>query len=127
MSNLQTEENIKKFAHMDNCPIRNVVSRFSGKWALLILCLLSENGKTRFSTIGKALPDISPKVLSTTLKGLEADGLVNRKIYPEIPPRVEYSLSATGLSLMPIVGSLISWASENYDNIVSARANKKQL
>ena len=119
MSNLQTEENIKKFAHMDNCPIRNVVSRFSGKWALLILCLLSENGKTRFSTIGKALPDISPKVLSTTLKGLEADGLVNRKIYPEIPPRVEYSLSATGLSLMPIVGSLISWASENYDNIVS--------
>lgn len=67
--------------------VRNVISRFSGKWAMLILCILSENENTRFNAIGKALPDISPKVLTETLKNLEADGLINRKVYAEIPPR----------------------------------------
>ena len=101
MSNLQTEENIKKFAHLDNCPIRNVVSHFSGKWALLILCLLSENGKTRFSTIGKALPDISPKVLSTTLKGLEADGLVGNLPVDAVLTEPWENIHTDGLTVTP--------------------------
>ena len=93
--------------------MRNIISRFSGKWSLLVLCVLAENEVTRFSSIGKAIPDISSKVLTETLKALEADGLVSRSVYAEIPPRVEYSLTAVGRSLMPHIYSLISWALDN--------------
>ncbi len=110
------QENLEKYTSIESCPIRNVLSRFSGKWSLLILCILSENEATRFSTIGKAIPDISSKVLSDTLKSLEKDGLVERHQYAEIPPRVEYSLSDLGRSLMPIVGDLINWALMNFDH-----------
>lgn len=118
MKSLHTEENLKKYACISECPVRNVISRFSGKWSLLVLCVLDENGATRFNAIGKAIPDISPKVLTDTLKNLEADGLISRKLYAEIPPRVEYSLTETGRSLMPVLGQLISWAMSNYDRLV---------
>ncbi len=85
---------------------------------MLVLCVLAENEATRFNAIGKAIPDISPKVLTDTLKHLEADGLVSRKLYAEIPPRVEYSLTELGRSLMPVFGELISWAVTNFDKIV---------
>lgn len=81
---------------------------------MLILCVLSENEATRFNTISKAIPDISPKVLTETLKNLEADGLVRRKLYAEIPPRVEYSLTELGQSLIPILNNLIAWALEHF-------------
>ncbi len=102
---------------MDLCPIRNVISRFSGKWSMLVLCVLSENAATRFSAIGKAIPDISPKVLTETLKGLEVNGLVRRRVYAEVPPKVEYSLTTLGESLMPHIGGLIEWAQDNYPQI----------
>lgn len=117
MKPLQLEENLKKYTCTSECPVRNVISRFSGKWAMLILCVLSENDAVRFSAIGKAIPDISPKVLTETLKNLEADGLVSRRLYAEIPPRVEYSLTPLGKSLMPVIGQLISWAIDNFDKI----------
>lgn len=123
MNSLQPQENLKKYTRIEDCPIRNVLSRFSSKWAMLILCVLSENEATRFNTIGKAIPDISPKVLTETLKNLEADGLIRRKLYTEIPPRVEYSLTELGQSLMPILNNLISWALDNYSYI--SRRNKK--
>ena len=110
MSNLEIEENLKKYTDIGHCPVRNVISRFSGKWSLLILCVLSENDNTRFNALGKAIPDISSKILASTLKSLECDGLISREIYPEIPPRVEYSLTIKGRSLMPIIRSLIDWA-----------------
>lgn len=113
MNSLQVQENLKKYTRIENCPIRNVLSRFSSKWAMLILCVLSENEATRFNTISKAIPDISPKVLTETLRNLEADGLVKRKLYAEIPPKVEYSLTELGKSLMPILNDLISWALDN--------------
>lgn len=94
-----------------------MISRFSGKWSILILCVLAENEATRFNAIGKAIPDISPKVLTETLKNLEADGLISRRMYSEIPPRVEYSLTDLGKSLMPVLGQLISWAMTNFDKI----------
>ncbi|MDE5785394.1 MAG: helix-turn-helix transcriptional regulator, partial [Duncaniella sp.] len=77
-------------------------------------CVLAENESTRFSAIGKAVPDISPKVLTETLRGLEADGLISRKIYAEIPPRTEYSLTDLGQSLMPHINGLVGWAAENF-------------
>lgn len=91
---------------------------------MLILCVLAENESTRFNAIGKAIPDISPKVLTDTLKNLEADGLVARKLYAEVPPRVEYSLTDLGRSLMPVLEQLISWAISNFNNV--ARSDKKQ-
>ena len=113
MSELQISENLKKYTHTESCPVRNVISRFSGKWSILILCVLDDNGATRFNALGKAIPDISPKVLTSTLKTLETDGLIARQLYAEVPPRVEYSLTDKGRSLMPILHNLIGWAIEN--------------
>lgn len=125
MKKLTLPENLKKFACIKSCPVRNVVSRFSGKWSLLILCILAENGATRFSSIGKAIPDISPKVLTETLKSLESAGLLSRKLYSEIPPRVEYSLTELGLSLLPHIESLIGWAIDNFDQINKSQNHKQ--
>ena len=113
MNRLELKENLEKYTRIEDCPIRNVISRFSGKWSILVLCVLSENDRTRFNAIGRAIPDISPKVLTSTLKRLEEDGLVMRELFTEIPPRVEYSLTAKGSSLMPLLYGLISWAVEN--------------
>lgn len=115
MKPLELQENLKKFTCTSRCPIRNVIARFSGKWSMLVLCVVAENETTRFSAIGKALPDISPKVLTETLKNLESLGMISRQVYAEIPPRVEYSLTGLGLSLMPLLGELIAWALDNYD------------
>lgn len=117
MNRLPLQENLKKYTCIERCPVRNIISRFSGKWAMLILCVLSENEATRFNSINKAIPDISPKVLTETLKSLEADGLVSRKHYAEIPPKVEYSLTDLGKSLIPIIDSLISWTLDNFSII----------
>lgn len=121
MNALLQKENLKKFADIDACPVRHILSRITGKWSVLILCILAENEITRFSEIGRALPDISPKVLSSTLKNLEADGLIYRNLYAEIPPRVEYSLTPMGRSLLPHLYSLISWALANFDPILRNR------
>lgn len=121
MNALPQKENLKKFADIDVCPVRHILSRITGKWSVLILCILAENEITRFSEIGRALPDISPKVLSSTLKNLEADGLIYRNLYAEIPPRVEYSLTPLGRSLLPHLYSLISWALANFDPILRNR------
>ncbi len=124
MNSLPLQENLKKYSATESCPIRNVISRFSSKWSMLILCVLSENECTRFSSIGKAIPDISPKVLTETLKNLQADGLISRKIYATIPPKTEYSLTPLGKSLMPVIGSLIEWALTNFDAVTSTRRTR---
>lgn len=121
MNSLPLKENLKKYTGITACPVRNIISRFSGKWSMLVLCVLSENEATRFNEIGKAIPDISPKVLTETLKNLEKDGLISRKLYAEIPPKVEYSLTETGKSLMPHIESLVEWAINNYDTISNNR------
>ena len=110
MNRLELQENLKKYTATSECPVRNVISHFTGKWSMLILCVLSENESTRFSSIGRAIPDISPKVLTSTLKTLESEGLIRREIFPEIPPRTEYSLTDKGRSLMPHLYNLIAWA-----------------
>ena len=83
--------------------------------------VLSESDSTRFSAISRAIPDISPKVLTDTLKSLERDGLISRKLYAEIPPRVEYSLTELGRSLMPHLAALTGWAIENFDAVMKRR------
>ena len=117
MNALPLKENLKKFTQTDRCPVRNIISRFSGKWAMLVLCVLDANEATRFSEIGHALPDISPKVLTDTLRNLESDGLVTRHQYAQIPPRVDYSLTPLGRSLMPHLYALITWGAEHLNDI----------
>lgn len=124
MKQLPLQENLKKFTCVSSCPVRNVISRFSGKWSMLILGILAENGATRFNSIGKAIPDISPKVLANTLRTLETDGLIARKIYAEIPPKVEYSLTGLGDSLMPILRALVEWSVGHYGEIEVNRRRK---
>ncbi len=84
---------------------------------MLVLCVIAENKTSRFNAISKAIPDISPKVLTDTLKHLEADGFIKRTLYAEIPPRVEYSLTPLGHSLMPVLGTVITWAVDHFDEI----------
>ena len=107
-----------------DCPIRNVLARISGKWSLLVLYTLDRNGMSpmRFNQLRRAIPDISQKVLTTTLRTLETDGLICRKVFAEVPPRVEYSLTERALTLIPLVDSLINWAADNMADIVRDRA-----
>lgn len=103
------------------CPIRNVLSRIGDKWSILVLYTLKQKTVTRYKELQRSIPDISQKVLSSTLKTLEADGLICRKAYPEVPPRVEYSVSKRGETLIPILDSLIEWASDNMSRIIKDR------
>lgn len=103
------------------CPVRNVIARFGNKWALLVILILNENKVLRFSELKKMIPDVSSRMLSSTLRTLEADGLVSRKVYPEVPPKVEYSLTETGLSLVPFIVQLTEWAQKHMKSIVKHR------
>lgn len=103
------------------CPIRNVLSRIGDKWSILILYTLNQKKFTRFKELHRSIPDISQKMLTSTLKTLESDGLIERKAYPEVPPRVEYSVSKRGDTLIPIIEELIAWASRNMKKIVQDR------
>lgn len=107
--------------YFSTCPIRNIVSRFGDKWSLLVLLTISSAGIMRYNEIEKAIPDVSSRVLSGTLRTLEQDNLVHRKVYPVVPPKVEYSLTTTGESLMPIIHDLTAWAKDNFDTIMSHR------
>lgn len=103
------------------CPIRNVVARFGDKWSLLVLLVINEAGIVRFNELGRMIPDISTRVLSTTLKTLEADGLIDRKVYAQVPPKVEYTLTETGRSLIPLIMQLTEWAQQNMKNVMTHR------
>lgn len=104
------------------CPIRNVVSRFGNKWSLLVLLVINEGQTVRFNELGRMIPDISTRVLSGTLKTLEADGLISRKVYAQVPPKVEYTLSDSGRSLIPLIMQLTAWAQTNMKSVMKHRA-----
>lgn len=94
------------------CPIRNIVDRFGDKWSLLVLYNLHTGGRLRFSEIHRRMTDISQKMLASTLRRLEQDGLLSRTVYPEVPPRVEYTLTDLGRSLKPILDAMWVWGEE---------------
>lgn len=108
-------------AYDPQCPIRNILARMSDKWSLLVIYALSQVEKMRFGDIRRAVPDISQKMLTVTLRTLEEDGFVTRTIYPEVPPRVEYALTIRAYSLLPHIQSLIVWAKENMEPIICDR------
>jgi DNA-binding HxlR family transcriptional regulator len=110
-----------KLQNHDDCPIRHVLDRFGDKWSILIIGLLGHTGKLRFNEINQHIGDISQKMLTVTLRSLEADGLVSRELYPEIPPRVEYELTDMGKSLLPHIDGLQDWAAKNMGTIRKSR------
>lgn len=115
------ENKLKKYTEADGCPVRNVLDRFGDKWSILVLLVLDEAAVLRFNELHKSIDTISQKMLAITLKTLEADGLVKRTMYPQIPPRVEYELTERGKSLLPLIRNLVDWAKENMPGIEQSR------
>ena len=104
----------KKLEDDIRCPLEYGLAIFGGKWRSRIICVLSANEKLRYSQIRKEMYNITDAVLSATLKDLMEDGIVDRKSYDEILPRVEYSLTQKGKSVVPILQSICQW-SDSFD------------
>ncbi|MED1285846.1 helix-turn-helix domain-containing protein [Bacillus mycoides] len=100
-----------------NCEKEMTLSIISGKWKVVILWHLGVEGPHRFSELQRLFPSISHKVLSNQLKELMEDGIVDRTVYPEIPPRVEYYMTELGMSLLPIVEMMYDWGKMRMEQI----------
>lgn len=122
-----TKENLKKFGNYELCPVRNVIDRIGDKWSLLVLLVLEEGGIMRFNELGSTIGTISQKMLTVTLRTLEADGLIQRRVYAQIPPKVEYELTSRGKSLLPHLHKLVSWADENMNGIKESRTKFEKI
>lgn len=107
-----------------DCPIRQVLSHVCSKWSLLVIYTLNQHTRMRFNTIAKSIPDISQKMLTSTLRALEADGLIERAVYAEVPPRVEYALTPRAQSFIPLIEDMIQWALNNMAGILRDRCQK---
>lgn len=103
------------------CPVKDVMAKLGDRWAILSMLTLGDNGRMRFNAIKASIPDISQRMLTVTLRGLEQNGLVTRTIYPEIPPRVEYELTPLGKELLVKIMDLSAWAKSRLDDILVAR------
>ena len=105
-----------------DCPVRNILSRVSDKWSLLVMHeLLIHPAPLRFSELRKAIPDISQKVLTTTLRTLETDGFVVRTVYAEVPPRTDYTITPRAHSFMDACRPMIKWSIDNFADIIKDR------
>jgi DNA-binding HxlR family transcriptional regulator len=106
--------------HERRCPVRDVLDCIGDRWSLLALLALAD-GTLRFTEVKRAIGDISQRMLAQTLRSLERDGYVTREVHPTVPPKVEYTLTPLGESLLTKVRPLISWADENHDRVRRAR------
>ena len=105
-----------------DCPVRNILARVGATWSLLVMHeLLVHPAPMRFSELRKAIPDISQKVLTATLRNLIADGFLVRKVYAEVPPRTEYALTPRAHSFMDACRPMVRWAIENFADIIKDR------
>lgn len=111
-------------AHLDSMPVRKLVTTVGNKWSIsLVLCLARLlRHRARFCELERAIPGISQKMLTLTLRHLERDGLVIRELFPEVPPRVEYELTALGLSLLEPMQGLVDWVATNWEQVRKARS-----
>jgi DNA-binding HxlR family transcriptional regulator len=103
------------------CPTRQVLDRIADKWTVLVIRRLAD-GTLRFAQLRRSVDGISQKVLTNTLRGLERDGIVTRRIYASVPPRVEYSLTDLGRSLRDLVEGICRWSEANMERVQEARA-----
>ncbi|PJZ64874.1 transcriptional regulator [Leptospira wolffii] len=107
----------------DGSAVRELLTRIADKWSIFLIVTLAKSPqkKARFSELKNNIPGISQRMLTTTLRNLERDGMLTRQIFAEIPPRVEYELTPLGLSLLLPMQSLINWVSENWSEVNRAR------
>jgi len=107
------------------CTVELTLQVIGGKWKPIILYRLSRDEAVRFSEIKRSIPNITQKMLTQQLRELESDGVVHREVYPQVPPKVEYSLTEMGRSIMPVVDALCRWGRE-YEAWAEARAERAQ-
>jgi DNA-binding HxlR family transcriptional regulator len=107
------------------CPVRNLLDQIGDRWSMLLLSALAA-GPRRFSALSRAVPDISKRMLTQTLRTLEADGFVHRDVQPTVPPSVTYSLTPLGQSFAAPLLGLIEWAEANFPAVLEARAHTAQ-
>lgn len=107
--------------YLKGCPTREMLDRIGDKWTVLVIGELSDGGPRRFTVLKRRLGGVSEKMLTQTLRGLERDGLVQRTVFPVIPPHVEYQLSALGCTLRGPIAALENWAVDHMDEVVAAR------
>jgi len=108
----------------DPLAVRELLSRIGDKWTIfVVLSLALLGGRARFSELERAVPGISQRMLSVTLRGLERDGLVTREVFPEVPPRVEYEITDLGRSLLAPTQGLVDWAKANWEQVRAAQAS----
>jgi DNA-binding HxlR family transcriptional regulator len=105
----------------DFCPVRNILNRLGSKWSTLVVSKLDARPR-RYGELRRAIPDISQRMLTQTLRELQQDGLITRTVLPTAPPTVEYELTAIGRSLLLPLGELINWALANQNDIRAARS-----
>ncbi len=101
--------------NIPECPVETTLSLIGDKWKILILRDLLK-GTMRFGELKKSIGSVSQKVLTSQLRDMEAHGLVHRQVFAEVPPRVEYSLTETGLSLKPVIDAMLTWGQDYQDN-----------
>lgn len=106
--------------YVQGCPSRALLDRIGDRWTVLVIGVLAD-GPRRFSQLRRRVDGVSQKMLTQTLRGLEADGLVTRTVYAEVPPRVEYELTALGHSLRVPLLALEDWAREHMDEVLGSR------
>lgn len=108
-----------------NCPVRDLISQIGGKWSVLLLETLAKR-PYRFGELRRLVPDISQRMLTQTLRDLQRDGYVDRKVFPTKPPSVEYSMTDLGHSLYEPLAQLLNWAEANHAAVRAARASFDQ-
>lgn len=109
------------------CPAASAIEYLGNKWVLAVFVTLHENGVMRFGELYRTIPHVSEKMLADALRVLESDGLIDKRVYPEIPPRTEYRLTGLGDSLMPHLEGLMNWGRENAAAIERNRTRKKKI
>lgn len=109
-------------SQQSNCSaMSDVLNRIGDKWSVMVVGMLSRNGTLRFNELKRLINGVSQRMLTLTLRNLERDGLVSRVIYPEVPPRVEYSLTEMGKTLQGPINGLWDWSAEHHTSIIEAR------
>lgn len=110
-----------RYPDPSECPVRNVLDQLGDKWSVLIITALAER-PYRFGELKRAIGDISQRMLTQTLRELQADGMIEREVFPTTPPSVEYRLSPMGKSFLVPLGALVDWAFTHHPAIRQARA-----
>lgn len=105
-----------------NCHAREMLARVGDKWSVYVIHVLGDAGTLRFNELRSRVDGISQRMLTVTLRGMERDGLVTRKVYPEVPPRVEYALTKLGRTLRQLVRGLVQWSGAHLTEVDAARA-----